>query len=239
MKYILATTYDVFGYLIPGLIGALGLYLIAGWVAPLPDTDWRSFPAIGWTILLFLCYLVGHLIQAGFDCIFHWAPGLRGEAFVLNRPRYIGQDFFTCAAQKTSEICSTPALAQPGKPVSTPSPARGHRTWVWRFCETLVQTRGKPDTLDIYIYRQGFYRGLVGAGLILSLCAFSRLLGREDPVLNFGGTMVTLSRWMLVGLGAAGALTAFLSWFRYVSFSAYRVRFSLCSAVAPERPQAQ
>ena len=74
--------------------------------------------------------------------------------------------------------------------------------------------------------------------MILSLCAFLRLLCHEDLVLNFGGVLFTVNRWMLVGLGLASALAAFLSWFRYISFSAYRVRYSLCSAVAPERPSA-
>jgi len=132
MKYILATTYDVFGYLIPGIVATIGLCLLAGIQGPFDAADWSGVPASGWTVMLFACYIVGLLLQSGSDFIFRRGKLRRGEELVLEDANYIDQTVRENAFSNVS-------AGIPGSDTAS----------LWRLCETIVQLKGKSDTLDI------------------------------------------------------------------------------------------
>ena len=70
IKDIEITLYDIFGYLIPGSVALIGIYLIAWRVVLPPNQDWTDASARAWVVVLGLAYVMGHFVQALSNLIF-------------------------------------------------------------------------------------------------------------------------------------------------------------------------
>jgi hypothetical protein len=210
MKYILATTYDVFGYLIPGIVATIGLCLFAGIEGPFDAGEGSAVTASGWTIMLFVCYLAGLLLQSGSD-LFSRLRGTRGEDAVTKDPGLIDPKVLAKAHERVTAVI--PDINTDG---------------FWRICETIVQLKGKSDTLDIFIYREGLYRGLFGATALLFAGLLRQLFSGKDLAIPLGSIQIQIGTQALSILVIASLLACIGAFCRYRAFCAYRVRYCVC-----------
>ena len=148
------TLYDVFGYLLPGLV-AFGAVTIFVWAAVFPTAslDEPHLSSAEWIGVLLTSYMLGHLVQAITGLI----AAFRGKAAAA-------LDWFplTDIGQKVG----VPAL--PAGSNAAAAEARAEK--IYELCDIAVAQKGSTGDREIYQYREGFYRGLT-VSLVLGLLA--------------------------------------------------------------------
>jgi hypothetical protein len=94
---------------------------------------------------------------------------------------------------------------------------------LYQVCEEVVAQNGKTTDRDIYIYREGFYRGVFISLLFLTLALFVRAFFPGTAFEPLGKTHL-LNPIILASFAVMSALAAYLSFQRYQRFGRYRVR---------------
>jgi hypothetical protein len=204
MKEIQVTLYEIFGYLIPGLVTLAALFLIASSVLE-PRLSGLVSGAGQRTLIAIAvgAYLTGHITQA------------------------LGNLVFGKLKLKENAVAAIPgplraALVQHlGEKLGKALP----EDVLFDVCDALLVHSGNTANRDIYVYREGFYRGLTIALAVLPL-----------------GIALTWFRWkwalpapswdcfVFAILVSAGA--AHLSFRRFQRFATYRVEGSIYGAAA-------
>lgn len=193
------TLYDLFGYLAPGLVAltGLGLFFWAVLDSGLkPDGDLK---AVVWTALLLIAYLLGHVIQA----IANVTPGLKYSL--------------------TGSWWEEP-IAKPFRPVIEaklkaqgllPEDANADQTY--RICDVVAVQKVATSERELFTYREGFYRGMSVALVIVAGGLFARLL--RGPATITLDKDHTADRWMLLFFLVAVLVAAYLYFLRFERFA--------------------
>jgi len=218
MKSVEITLYDIFGYFIPGCVALVALYLIA-WRLVLPEAiDLSNVSALGWAIVAGTAYVVGHALQA-FSNLFY-------RIFWANPEQRLLADAFVAPAHLLK------VAQNAGKRVAyLPENDDVDFKTLYDIMDHYVQQHGKTTSRDIYIYREGFYRGLSMGFLLLAIGSFLHIGGRQEMVSAFG-VVITLSGPRMGFVGGLSIVMAFLFAFRYQRFIGYRVKNCLFSFLA-------
>ena len=148
------TLYEVFGYFLPGAVAALAL-LIAWWAVFLSD---KMIPihafspnAVGWVVLVGLSYLAGHIVQGLGNRFLRGAEeAALGSNGSLSKP--IREKAFENAARLIGADMASMGAAE-----------------LFRFCDEYSLQKGELGDRDIFVYREGFYKGCTIAFLMLSI----------------------------------------------------------------------
>jgi hypothetical protein len=207
IEKIQITLYEIFGYLLPGLI-ACAAALIIYWalclpLVPLPAYKFRP-SALGWIVLLGLSYVLGHLVQGIGNKLLTGAEeaalGPRGS--IPSELRRAGRD-------KAAALMGVPS-------------ARVDAVSLFRFADEYAIQHGQMGDREIFVYREGFYKGATVALLALSLAAVLRA--------TFAGTAVRMPSYVyyvshaqLLTAAVAVALSARICKERFYRFGSYRV----------------
>lgn len=221
MKDIEVTLYDIFGYLGPGIVAFVGLYLLVWQLALAESQDWSRLAAGGWAAILIIAYLLGHLVQALSNIltrVIGWSP----EESVLGEIRTGSPEIINRAVAKACQVIGLPDQTLLSNPV------------LHDVADHYLQQNGKTECRDIYIYREGFYRGLAVALLILGVGALTRMIGPEGKLAIFE-TSIPISSGILGGFGALSLVMAYLAFRRFQRFSIYRVKNSLFGFIAIDK----
>lgn len=224
MKELQVSLYDVFGYVAPGIIAFLGMYLI-WWRLVIPShLDWSTVSSAGWAAILLVSYVLGHAIQA--------------LANLLVKPLNIGAtednelDAIKTKSQQLHDSIAIKACRVTNLSDDTKLPP----SVLYEIADSYLMQYGKTETRDIYVYREGFYRGLMVSLLVFVLGALCAMTGPDLTVKIFDTTL-----WCTSGLFGTMAVTAigisFLSFQRFKRFSTYRVRNALFSFLIVEKSQ--
>lgn len=104
-------------------------------------------------------------------------------------------------------------------------------TTLYYICDYYLQQHGRIETRDIFVYREGFYRGLAMSCLILSISLTIRAICYSEP-LPLICYRVALSRIFCCVLSSLALLSALLFYRRYDRFAKYRVENTLYSFLA-------
>jgi hypothetical protein len=211
------TLYEIFGYLLPGSVALLGLMLLY-WALFVPSVplEIASFqPGLGtWTVLVVVSYVLGHAVQALGNKLLRRvetsAMAMRSAGWMSGRAR-----------QAAAELTGVPAEEIESK-------------WVYRVLDEYTVQAGKPADRDMFIYREGFYRGICIALFFLSAALLVRMA--------FPGTSVQLSKWLfpvsfwhlLLTAGITGGL-GWLFFQRYKRFTEYRVTRAVLAALVIQK----
>lgn len=106
--------------------------------------------------------------------------------------------------------------------------------WVYRVLDEYTVQAGKPGDRDMFIYREGFYRGTCIALFFLSAALLVRMA--------FSGTSVQFSKWLFPvsfwQLLLTAAITGGLGWLffqRYKRFTEYRVTRAVLAALVIQK----
>lgn len=212
--------YDLFGYLMPGLFGSVGIALIL-WTLSAPTHGRIPIPSGGATLIftaVILSYCMGHLIQAignlvkslsGTDIDIALSVPVDAEA--AGRPRG------ALLSGATLDVVNRTLTSKYGASFLALPP----RDRFALIDEGRVLGEREGDR-EVYIYHHGFYRGMVIACSILTIGLLFRLVAGEtclitDRAVFCFGRLVTGGLVFLV-------LTATVAfWYRLKRFAEYRL----------------
>jgi hypothetical protein len=236
IKILDLTVYELLGYLLPGSVAFLGFLLVFGIVEPswLERSLWAG---MGWFVLLPLAvsYVLGHVIQALANKVF----GVRFEDKSLQST--IGDlpdSAFEAIARRLQMPTSASSIAEWRTSKQRP---------FLSLCTEILDQDGKPAVREVYLYREGFYRGTSIALVVLALGFVAR--GLAQMRLHWGSAPAhpcLHSRQAVFALiSAIGCVCSGLAFrARYRRFVGYRIgscilgAIVVASSVKPNAPQA-
>jgi hypothetical protein len=205
--------YDIFGYLLPGIVAMLAATLLI-WSIYLPAAPltFLTFPKQVWAILTVLAYFAGHFVQA--------LGNTFSDLFVRPEERVFGEHAEGSCKELVKEVHS---VVHKSLGIDKIEP-----TWIYRICDATVLHCGTTNEREIYVYREGFYRGASVSFGFLAIALFVRsLIGRTSLLWN--GSPVTAPSsllWVLFVLTACGCALMVV---RFHRFAQYRVKHALVS----------
>lgn len=217
MKELQVSLYEVFGYLIPGLVASCAS-LIVYWTffISVPFT-WGSYDGGLWWLALLVVYLVGHLVQSLANIILVRRSNI---SLVLepgsssSMPEQVLDE-----ARKLAKSLIWPSFTADLTPSS-----------LYELCDAYVQQKGVCDSREIYLYREGFYRGLSTATALLAVAILLRIFCAKSEVF-FGEFHHALSRPELGFLAIASAGSSWLFFRRFRRFGRYLVTHGIYTAL--------
>lgn len=195
------TFYDVVGYLLPGSVAIVAIALLASMI----DPAWAFAAPSGigpWGMLVAGAYFAGHVLQ-----------GISNKVLRRNQAR-------KSIAKSTSDqriATAKRVLAQHGMKAESNA----------EVIDALDQLKLPSPDQEIYVARQGFYRGSATAFALMALVMLaSAVLG--IGVSAFG---VSLDRLATLLLGIAAVPLAVLLAQRYTDFVRYEIEFGVAGAI--------
>jgi len=109
---------------------------------------------------------------------------------------------------------------------------------VYRYCDQVVAQTGKTADRELYQYREGFYRGLAVALVILAVSTLAKLA--TGPQAALIGTHQWAGGWAeWVVLVVFALLLAGVCWRRYVRFLDYRLSNAVLGFLVLEHTKAE
>lgn len=207
------TLYEIFGYFIPGGIAfsALATLYWALFNGPGPLRVASFNPQVGtWALLLGACYILGHAAQA------------------------LGNLVLRNVEERAMEMESSPTVRQSARKAAASILGQGETElksrWVYRALDEYAVQNGNAGDRDMFIYREGFYRGTCVALFFLAACLAVRVLIPGTSVIFASWTMYV--QWYefaftIVIIVVIGLL--FLQ--RYRRFAEYRVTRAALAAL--------
>jgi hypothetical protein len=222
-KELQITVYDVFGFLLPGSVVAAAL-VIAFWAIFWPTSVVvipLKFPTLVVSYLLLICYLCGHLVQAMSNIV---------ERLSAASTKFETKIPLSSRLEEILRACVTDHF---GAGAGELSPKE-----LYLLCDQTLVHRRSPGERDIFIYREGFYRGNSVALAFLAISIGIRLV-HSPASIAIGERAVQLYRSELALASVLTALGAWLAYRRYLRFREYK--FQTCfvrflSLWAPNAP---
>ena len=220
IKFAQLTIYEGFGYFLPGavLVAALGIIAWAVWApcVPLPIFA-PSFDL--WALLIVVAYFAGHAVQgAGNALLDYYAPLQKLlSKWIVSKTvgnwieKLFGPQPAIAAPTEALAICKAKKLLEPCNTDSVD----------FAFVESLANEAlvqlGNSAEMDVYVYREGFYRGSCISFTVLAVALWIR--GAIAPTqLRFWGRCHELYASELICLCVLCILTAWLFWRRFNRF---------------------
>jgi hypothetical protein len=207
------TLYEIFGYLLPGGVALFALALLY-WALFVPSVPLgiASFQlSLGaWTLVVVMSYALGHAVQAlGNKLLRHI------EDAALNT----GVD---AAVNEQGQELAAQLLGIPAGKIEP--------KWLYRTLDEYAVQNGKPGDRDMFIYREGFYRGTCIALFLLSLGLLIRL-SFPGASIQFTKWLFVVSSWQLLLTATIAAALGWLFLLRYKRFATYRVTRAVLAAL--------
>jgi len=201
------TLYEIFGYFLPGAIGVIALTILF-WAIFLPNT---AIPVASLELsklwyfgLVVVCYYAGHVLQGISRSLFK-----NPDEYFLNHQT----DMAPLVKRAQEQMATHLGMAQ----TAPPSPAV-----TARLCDELAVQYGQLGDRDVFVYREGFYRGSFAAFILLDLALFVRCV-ISGAALRLPAEVFPVSRWQLVFVIGVVTCSVLFLLRRYKHFAALRV----------------
>jgi hypothetical protein len=221
-KDIQVTLYDIFGYLLPGSVAVAALAVLSWsifWPShPLVLTS--TIPKVALVCLLFTMYLTGHLVQ-----------GLGNLVDSLAR-RWKLLDEMPISS-KLADVVRSSTVSRFGSEVESMKAGE-----LFGLCDQTLLCHGSLGDREIFMYREGFYRGNFVALTLLSIAFLFRMASRPIFVSVFGVNAELWRRHVLFAALLSG-LGAVLAFRRYIRFAEHSRRACFMRFVALARANFQ
>lgn len=221
MKSFQFTLYEIFGYCIPGIAAFVGLYLVFWRVFLAPHQDWRGLSTGGWWALLVIAYILGHFVQS-----------LANTKFDESKRKEKVRLFAGFSVAVRSQMKHV-AGAAAGKDSGTDLDAET----VFEVAKSRLLQHGKAETREIYIYREGFYRGMALALLVLAVGFLVRFVP-DGAKFHAAGVGINASGPVFFANAIVAVLMSHFFYERYKRFLGYRIKFIYYSLLTVEHPVA-
>jgi hypothetical protein len=217
------TLYDFFGYLLPGSIIALAVSIFM-WAVYFPGKTFPVSPLSNqtWIVFAVFSYFAGHLIQA----LGNWlGKGIKPEESLFAKEAKPNDQALATAVRST--------ISSWGIETDKLDPK-----WLLQLCDETVAQTGVIADREIFVYREGFYRGTCGALLLLAVAMLVRLL-KGSALLSFGDDVlcIPISMWLLfMLLSLVGSVMAFM---RFKRFAQHRVNSAVAGFLVLQKDKTQ
>lgn len=223
MKTADVSLYDVLGYLLPGVVGSVGLYLVLRSALGPVEHCWVSVSPMRGAALLLGAYIVGHIMQA---------LGNQLEKMLRINPQ---NSILEGAAGSEARVIEK-ARQKARQLIGLPSEAALTNQTLFDIMDHHLQQHGQTATHEVYVYREGFYRALSIACILVAVGCLCRAFG--DPVhLSLFAGKISATRPLLYLSSMLALTSGVLFQLRYRRFSKYRVRNILyCFSVMKSNP---
>jgi hypothetical protein len=218
-----ASLYDLFGYLIPGITATAGVLLFLQLFATHPHS--LAFPGLpiqqGWLSFLLLGYIVGHAVHALGNIV----PGLnRSAESIAFSAGGLPTGLIDDAMLTVSTLLGTGVAGLPPE----------EQFAIIDEARVLHPNTGDRDT---YVYREGFYRGMVVAMVILALSLVGHL--RPASLCFYGSSeaQVCVARAVILLIILMSTATSWGFFHRMRRFGRYRVQRGLYQFLVAAKAQ--
>jgi hypothetical protein len=209
LKDIEVTLYDIFGYLLPGSVVAIAL-VITFWSVFWPSSQLEiplKLPALAVAFLVFASYLSGHLAQALSNIVEKWSNASR---------RFDEHVPLSAELEKLVRAAVTKHLRAPNDLAANE---------LYLLCDQTLIHNGSTGERDIFIYREGFYRGN-SVALAFLTCSLCIRIVCSPALIVIGQKAIELHRNQIA---TAAVLTAFGAWLAYRRYLRFRQhKFQSC-----------
>jgi hypothetical protein len=216
IKDLQITLYEIFGYLLPGMVMFSSLLLLF-WAIffPTPSIGFDLKTTEVWLAFLVFSYVAGHMGQAVGNLIQKRISS--AEKLVLGQNGELSPAVLKAFKEKAAKAYEVDVGAL-------------DEYWLFRLCDDAVLRSGKLGEREIFQYREGFYRGTaVGfASLTVACLAFVvRLWFVDGHSLKITGSDWSLTPWQFLFVALVAGAFSILAFLRYRRFGAYRVTHAM------------
>jgi hypothetical protein len=210
------TLYEIFGYFLPGTMSALSLILIY-WAFCLPHVAlpiYKVHPdAMGWAGIIGISYLLGHINQGIGN---RYLTG--AEIRALGPKGTITSDIRLTAQERASELMGVRAeCIDPGS--------------LFRFADEYAVQKGQLGDRDVFVYREGFYKGCTISLSMLGIALVVRAIVAA-PALRLPDYIYYISRIQIFTAAIIIFFAAAISRQRFQRFGSYRVTRAIFAFLA-------
>lgn len=203
------TLYEVFGYFLPGVVGVASLAILF-WALFIPATPLPvhsvELSKLWYFGLVIVSYYAGHVLQGISRSLFK-----NPDDTVL-----AGQkgDMLPVVKRAQEQIAVSLGMAQTETPGSS---------MTVRLSDEVAVQHGQLGDRDVFVYREGFYRGSAASFILLDLALLARWIVPGSQ-LGFSPTHTfDVSRWQLTFVIGVVSCSIFFLLGRYKHFAALRV----------------
>jgi len=212
MNFAQITIYDIVGYFFPGVVSLFGVYLIlCPYLMPL-EHYWIVITLVKWCILGLSAYIAGHCIQGIANWLDKLLRSTSGVDQILSARS--GSVAVKTATRHLSSIINVKEEEIKSQ-------------MLYEIMDSYVVQKGKTEIRDIYVYREGFYRGLCVAYVIVAIGILIRLLSCHCYKV-FGGR-ISLTNTLLYCFLVPSVFAIVIFYQRFRRFETYRINFALHS----------
>jgi hypothetical protein len=210
------TLYEIFGYFLPGAVGMLALAILF-WAIFLPTTPLpvatTELSKLWYFGLIVLSYYAGHVLQAISRSMFKNPDDSlseREKTDMLPVLKLAQKQIASHLGMKESEMPSDSATA--------------------RLCDAVAVQHGQLGDRDVFVYREGFYRGSFAAFILLDLALMVRCIV-PGAALHFAkhDVPVPSSEWAFAIVVVTTSIIHLFQ--RYKHFAALRVMHGVLAFV--------
>jgi hypothetical protein len=209
-KELQITVYDVFGFLLPGSVVAAAL-VVGFWAVLWPAGTLLiplKLPALAVSYLLLISYLCGHLAQAMSNIVERWSKS--STKFESRIP-------LSAPLEKILRECTAKHFGAAAGAL--------HAKELYLLCDHALVHNHSIGERDVFIYREGFYRGNSVALAFLAMSLGIRLF-HSPAIISIGQKVVELHRSEIALASAFTALGSWLAYRRYLRFREHK--FQTC-----------
>lgn len=206
MKQYAVTFYDLIGYIVPGLFLTLVIALGASVILD-NELIFQKLYSLRWPWHLVLGYIGGHIIQAITTLALHfdvgkwwrsnnWHPDFKKELLVrLGHPILGGHSSETLPSKLTVQLA-----------------------------EGLITSDTPIGKVETFRALQGFFRAMTGVSALMALSCWLFFFKGAEFVFSATNANVSISPSHMGLLGLISAGCAFLFYYRFRQFAAYRLQ---------------
>lgn len=210
------TLYEIFGYVFPGGMAFLA-FAVLFWAIFVPTVPLgvATFQPglVTWVSVIVASYVLGHASQAVGNIIFHGAEKSALASETGTAPSWMRQR----AQEEAGEILKVKSSQlDPG--------------WVFRTLDEYALQTGKDGDRDMFVYREGFYRGTAVSLFFLSAALLVRLFSPCASI-RFTKWLFHVSSMELLGTAIIVGGVGYMFVRRYRRFAEYRITRAILAAL--------
>ena len=206
MEKLSFTLYEVFGYFLPGTIGVAAIAILF-WAFFLPSAaipvESLELSKLWYVGLVIICYYSGHIVQG------------------LSRSLFKNPDESVLARESNMALLVKRAQGQLAAHLSMSQAEGPGASMTVRLCDEVAVQYGQLGDRDVFVYREGFYRGSVAAFILLDIAFLVRCV-IPGAALQLPAQIFPVSRWQLGFVMGVVTCGIYLLFKRYKLFAALR-----------------
>jgi len=213
MEKLSFTLYEIFGYLLPGGIVFIAIVVLYwAFFVPTVPLGIATFQVglVTWVAVIVTSYIMGHAAQAVANKCFRGVEKL----VLASQPTWMSER----AGQAASEILKV-------------DPKELGAKWIITALDEYTIQAGKTGDRDLFVYREGFYRGTTLSLFFLGAAMLVRMLFPGASIMFTKG-LFHISWFELLTTSAVISGTGYLFLGRYKRFAEYRITHAIMSALA-------